>query len=286
MKVHLSQHLSRPLHWLAPALVALLTACGSPQGTGNTDAASAPTPQAEATQPAAPTPLPTEEPTQAPPPAGVQESAAAQPVGGGEQLKLASAAPPDSGVQWRFQENQDFKVLTATQGMAGAPDKIEVVEAFWYGCPHCYQFDPLVGDWSGKLPGDVRFLRLPVMWNPTNQIHARLYYTAQALGKAEEIHSAVFREMHVNGKQLATEAEIEAFFGKFGVSAAEFQKTFRSFAVEGQLKRARDLTERYQIRSVPILIVNGKFTTEAPGVKSFDEMLAVANELIERERRR
>jgi thiol:disulfide interchange protein DsbA len=85
---------------------------------------------------------------------------------------------------------------------------------------------------------------------------------------------------------LTKEADIEAFFGKFGVSAADFQKTFRSFAVEGQLKRARDLTDRYQVRSVPVLIVNGKFSTEAPGVKNFEEMLAVANELIERERRR
>jgi thiol:disulfide interchange protein DsbA len=279
---HRDKHHAWSTHlWATLFTVALITACGDPSGNGNTST------NAEATAAQSrPEPAPAAEPAPASPPASVQESAAAQSTDGGEQLKLASAAPAESKVAWRFQEGQDFKVLTASQGISGAPDKIEVVEAFWYGCPHCYQFDPLVGDWSAKLPGDVRFLRLPVMWNPTNQIHARMYYAAQALGKVEDMHSAIFREMHVNGQMLTKEADIEAFFGKFGVSAADFQKTFRSFAVEGQLKRARDLTDRYQVRSVPVLIVNGKFSTEAPGVKNFEEMLAVANELIERERRR
>lgn len=282
---HDRQPTSPARHWLAVAVVALLAACGSPPGNSNTPAPADPA----AAPAAAPTPAPTVAPPAQPagsaqsPPSGVQESTASE---GGPEIRLASTATPAGNTQWRFKEGQDFKVLTAAQGTTGAPGKIEVAEAFWYGCSHCYQFDPLLSDWAKKLPADVSFVRIPVMWNPTNQIHARLFYTAQALGKAEEMHAAIFREIHVNRNMLTTEDEIQKFFAKFGVSAEDFQKSFRSFAVEGQLKRAKDLTERYQVRSVPMMIVDGKYTSDAPGIKSFDDMLAVVTELTERERRR
>ncbi len=275
--------------WLSVAALLLLAACGSPPGDSRAATPAAP---ASATPEAAVTPQ--ETPESAPPAtpagpgqkgatAGVQETTGS--TTGGE-IRLASAATTTAPPQWRYQEGRDFKVLTTAQGTTSSPDKIEVTEAFWYGCSHCYQFDPLVNDWAKKLPGDVAFVRLPVMWNPTNQIHARLYYTAQALGKTEEMHAAVFREIHVNNNMLTTEEEIQKFFARFGVGADEFRKTFRSFTVEGQLKRARELTDRYQVRSVPMMIVNGKFNTDAPGLKNFDDMLAVAAELTERERRR
>lgn len=265
---------------LSAALLVVLAACGSPSGNSNaapqaapttdhtTDSGQNPAGQQAATEPAAPVAA-----------KEVQESTA---TGGGEQIRLASAGDP--GMLARFREGQDYKVLTAAQGTTGSPDQIEVAEVFWYGCPHCYQLDPILQDWAKKLPADVRFVRLPVMWNPINQLHARLFYTAQALGKIEEMHAAIFREIHVNGKTLGTEDEIRSFFGKFGVSSEEFRKTFRSFAVEGQLKRAEDLTQRYQIRSVPVLVVNGKFSSDAPGIKSFQDMIAVVDYLIGQER--
>lgn len=269
---------------LSAAILVLLAACGSPSGNSNA------TPQAppaagsttdpgqdsagkQATAPAATKPAAS---------AATEEIQESTDTGGGEQIRLASAGDP--GMLARFREGQDFKILTAAQGTAGSPDKIEVTEVFWYGCPHCYQFDPMLRDWAKKLPADVSFLQLPVMWNPVNQLHARLFYTAQALGKLEEMHAAIFREIHVNGKTLATDDDIRSFFGRFGVSAGDFGKTFRSFAVEGQLKRATDLMQRYQIRSVPVLIINGKFSTDAPGIRNFQDMLAVAEDLIERER--
>lgn len=278
-------------HWIVVAALGLLAACGAPNngnsGPAQPDTAAAETPAAAApssSADSAPPAAATDTPAAPAAPAAVQESAAD--VGtGGEQLKLASTA---SGAQpqWRFQEGQDFKVLTSAQGVTSSPDKIEVAEAFWYGCSHCFQFDPMVGDYAKKLPADVAFVRLPVMWNPTNQIHARLYYTAQVLGKVEEMHAAIFREIHVNKKMLAEEEDIQEFFERFGVSEADFKKTFRSFAVDGMLNRAKELTERYQIRSVPLLVVNGKYNTDAPGIKSYDNMFQVVDELIERERRR
>lgn len=276
---------SRLHHWALVLAVGLLAACGSPSGNGTSVEPTPPPAPAAGKAEQAPAPAAdTAKPAASPAPAGVQESAAADT--GGEQLKLASAAAPAGEPNWRFKEGTDFKVLTTAQGTTGAPGKIEVTEAFWYGCPHCYQFDPLLQEWVKKLPADVSFVRLPVMWNPTHQIHARLYYTALALGKIDEMHSAIFREMHVEKHMLTTEDEIQAFFARFGVSAEEFRNTFRSFAVESQLKRAKELTERYQVRSVPLLIVDGKYSTDAPGIKNLEDMLAVANELIERERRR
>ena len=135
-----------------------------------------------------------------------------------------------------------------------------------------------------NLPDDINFLRLPVIWNPTNQIHARLFYTAEALGKLEEMHEEVFREIHINNQTLSTEASIQKFFLRFGVSAEEFKKTFRSFAVESKLKRAKNLTQRYRIQSVPLLVTNGKYLTQGPEIKNFDDILAVTDELVERER--
>jgi thiol:disulfide interchange protein DsbA len=268
---------------LSTVVLVVLAACGSPSGNSNATpqppaASTAASTVQKPTSPGAAAPTETR-PTASPVTKGVQESTA---TGGGEQIHLASAGDP--GMLARFREGQDFKVLTAAQGTSSSPGKIEVTEVFWYGCPHCYQFDPLLHDWVKKLPADVSFVQLPVMWNPTNQMHARLFYTAQALGKLEEMHTAIFREIHLNGKTLTTEDEIQSFFGKFGVSAGDFQKTFRSFAVEGQLKRARDLTQRYQIRSVPVMVVNGKFSSDAPGIKNFEDMLAVVSDLVERER--
>jgi thiol:disulfide interchange protein DsbA len=124
------------------------------------------------------------------------------------------------------------------------------------------------------------------MWSTVHEIHARIFYTAQALGKLNEMHDAIFREIHVNNNRLTTDEQIQALFAKFGVGAEEFQKAFHSFTVEGQLRRAKDLTLRYEIRSVPILVVNGKYTTDAPGVKSHEIMFAVASELIAKERQK
>ena len=198
--------------------------------------------------------------------------------------KTESPAALEDAPQWQFSEGQHFTMLTTAQGTSSAPDVIEVAEVFWYGCPHCFNFDPYLKKWAPELPDDARFIRLPVMWNPTNQIHARIFYTAEALNKLDVIHDAIFKEMHVNRKQLTSEDDIREFFARFDVSEEEFNSTFRSFGVESKLKRAKNLTERYRIQSVPLLVINGKYLTTGPGVKNFDDMLAVADELIERER--
>jgi thiol:disulfide interchange protein DsbA len=202
------------------------------------------------------------------------------------RANLEQTAPAAEPVAWRFEPGKHYTVLTTAQGTSSSPEFIEVAEVFWYGCPHCFNFDPYLAKWQADLPADVNFVRLPVMWNPTNQLHARVFYTAEALGKLDEMHEAIFREMHLNQKMLSTEEEILEFFARFGVAESDFQNTFRSFAVDSKLNRAKSLTQRYKIRSVPLLVVNGKFVTNGPDVKSFDDMIDVADELVDRERRR
>jgi len=196
------------------------------------------------------------------------------------QTESAAAAPQLQ----KYREGTHFTKLTTAQGTSSSPDAVEVAEVFWYGCPHCYNFDPIIDNWKRTLPDDVTLIRLPVMWNPTNAIHARLFYTIEALGKFDKIHSEIFNELHVNNRMLTNEAEIREFVEKFGISAEEFNKTFRSFAVESKLKRAKNLTQRYRIQSVPLLVINGKYLTAGDGIKNFDDMLAVADDLIIRER--
>ena len=219
------------------------------------------------------------------------EESASEPVAdeaeSGDAIVLAETQPdaaPKSTKAWKYEAKNHFTMLTTAQGTSSSPDVIEVTEVFWYGCPHCFNFDPYLKKWQEGIPDDVNFVRLPVIWNPTNQIHARMFYTAEALGKLDEMHEEIFREMHINKKTLTTEGAIQEFFLRFGVSEDEFKSTFRSFAVESKLKRAKNLTQRYRIQSVPILVTNGKYLTQGPGVKNFDDMLAVTDELVERER--
>jgi len=203
--------------------------------------------------------------------------------GAGDRIVLAEAESPAAAAPQKFKANTHYVKLTTAQGTSSPPDVVEVAEVFWYGCPHCFNFDPIVQNWEKNLPDGVNFIRLPVMWNPTNAIHARLFYTLEALGKLDDVHQAIFTEMHVNNNMLTDEAEIMAFVGERGISADDFKKTFRSFAVESKLKRAKNLTQRYRIQSVPVLVINGTYLTTGKGIKNFDDMLAVADELITRE---
>ncbi len=202
---------------------------------------------------------------------------------GSDKIVLAQSEAPSAPAPQKYKANTHYIKLTTAQGTSSPPDVIEVAEVFWYGCPHCFNFDPILSNWEKDLPDGVNFIRLPVMWNPTNEIHARLYYTLEALGQIEELHQAIFTEMHVNNRMLTSEAEIISFVGKHGVSTDDFKKTFRSFAVESKLKRAKNLTQRYRIQSVPLLVINGKYLTTGEGIKNFNDMLAVADELIARE---
>jgi protein dithiol oxidoreductase (disulfide-forming) len=283
---------------LLATVITVATACGkapAPEAAAPVAATAESTPPASI---AAPAPAAEAPPDSAAAAAVVEESAgteatdssttaAADKVALGKDIVLAdnsSAAPAKT--DWQYQEGQHFSTLTSAQGTSSSAGKIEVAEVFWYGCSHCYNLEPVLTDWVKKLPADVSFVRIPVMWNPTNEIHGRIYYTAEALGKLDRINPAMFKAIHVENRPLTEEKDILEFFEQNGVSAADFNKTFRSFAVESALKRAKDLTVKYKVRGVPLLVIDGKYTTDGPKIRSHQDLLAVTEELVQRERQK
>lgn len=153
------------------------------------------------------------------------------------------------------------RVLPAQPTTTG--DKVEVVEMFWYGCPHCNSLEPYVNRWLKKKPAQAEFVRMPAIFRPEWELHARAYYTAEILGVLEKTHAAMFEAIHQQKRRLSTDAEIQKLFAEHGVSTEDFNRVFRSFAVEAKIRRAKDMSERYGIRGVPALIVNGKYRTGA-----------------------
>lgn len=164
------------------------------------------------------------------------------------------------------------------------PNKIEVIEIFWYGCPHCYAFEPLIESWAKSLPADVAFVRSPGMWNALMETHAQIFYAAQELNVLDKIHGAAFNEIHQKNNYLQTEAEVKALFLAQGVSAEDFDKTWKSFAVTSAVKKAGTRMRDYGIRGVPNLVVNGKYRITGDGSTTQADMLKIVDFLVNKER--
>ena len=213
--------------------------------------------------------------------AALEPSADSQAAIGSDVAAGDSAAGPTTA---RFQLGAHYNRLSPTQPTSSNPDQVEVAEVFWYGCPHCFAFDPLLEQWRTQQPSYLNFVRIPAVWNPLLQLHARAFYTAEELGKGAEMHSEFFKEIHERGNGLDSEAKLQEFFGRFNVDAAAFKTAFDSVAVQTKLQRADELNRRYQIGSVPTLVVNGKYTTDGPQVGSYEELLALVDELTAAER--
>ncbi|RPI58534.1 MAG: thiol:disulfide interchange protein DsbA/DsbL [Lysobacterales bacterium] len=198
--------------------------------------------------------------------------------------ELVADDPAQAPTTGRFQMGAHYTRLSPTQPTSSNPDQIEVAEVFWYGCPHCFAFDPLLEQWREQQPDYVNFVRIPAVWNPLLQLHARAFHTAEALGKGAEMHTELFREIHERGNMLDSEAKLQEFFSRFGVDAAAFKTTFDSFAVQAKLQRADELNRRYRIQSVPTIVVNGKYVTDGPQVDSYEVLLELVDELVAAER--
>ena len=275
-------------------MLATLAACGNKQAPP-----SEPAPAAQPAAPAATSEVPAataEDPTPEPAPetaapvtptesisetddGGEQAVAETAPSTTQPQLRLGGQAttPPTSS---QFKEGPNYSRLVPAQPTSVAPGKVEVVEVFWDGCGHCFALDPAIESWRTKGKAEyVDFVRVPAMWNDTTRMHARLYYTAELLGKLEELHAPIFRAVNVEGNQLNTVDKITAFFRKHGVSADEFQKAFSSFSVESKLQRADFLNRRYRIESVPTIVVNGKYKTDLGMAGGEPQLFSLIGEL-------
>ena len=167
---------------------------------------------------------------------------------------------------------------------AGDSNKIEVAEFFWYGCSHCYSFEPVLEQWKKTLPEDVGFRGVPAVWRDVMELHAKAYYAAEALGVLDIMHAVIFQAMNVDRKPLASQAEIAALFTANGVSEADFTKAFNSFGVSSQVRQGIALGKAAQITGTPALIVNGKYHVSGRKAGGQAGMLKVVDFLIEQER--
>lgn len=164
------------------------------------------------------------------------------------------------------------------------PGKIEVVELFWYGCPHCYQFEPTLNAWTEKLPEDVNFVRIPAMFGGVWNVHGQLFITLESMGVEHAVHKAVFEAIHKEGKKLSTPDEMAEFLAGQGVDKSAFIKAYNSFGVKSQMEKAKKLAMAYQISGVPTLIVNGKYRFDIGSSGGLEQATQVADFLIAKER--
>ena len=162
------------------------------------------------------------------------------------------------------------------------PDKIEVVEAFWYGCGHCYRFEPVLQQWKKTLAEDVNFVQMPAVWNQPMSLHAKAFYTAEALGKLDEMHQALFNAMNIERKRFSSEGEIAEFFAQFGVSEEDFLKKFRSFQVDSKVRESQAKARGYGLQGTPEVFVDGKYRVSTSMAGSQENMLTVAAFLVDK----
>ncbi|HVY66395.1 MAG TPA: thiol:disulfide interchange protein DsbA/DsbL [Gammaproteobacteria bacterium] len=193
------------------------------------------------------------------------------------------AAPANAQNASQFQAGKHYTVLSPAVPANSPPGQVEVTEIFMFGCPGCYAFEPLLQKWVASKPSYVTFTRVPAMWEPWAPLHARAYYTAEALGRLKDIEGPFFNEFHAKGNRLDTEAKIAAFFQLYGVDQATFTSTFNSFSVVAKVKRAEDLVKRYRAQSTPTVVVNGKYLTTGAQAGSYDAWFAIIDELAARE---
>ena len=182
----------------------------------------------------------------------------------------------------------DYVEIPGGSPLRPGTGKIEVVEVFGYTCPHCATFEPLVSAWAAKLPADVEFVPVPAPFGGYWLPYAKAYYTAEAMGVAEQSHAAMFRAIHVDRslpvQPLPTPEQLGQFYANYGVDPAQFASTMSSFAINAKTRQAGDFIERSfvgDVASTPTLIINGKYRVKG---QSFEEALRIADHLIAMER--
>ncbi len=182
-----------------------------------------------------------------------------------------------------YEEGEYYKKLPDPVS-TGNSGKIEVLELFWYGCPHCYALEPRLEAWAAKLPQDVEFKKMPAVLARHWVVHARAFYAAALLGVEKNVHSALFEALHERRENISDQASLAKFFARHGVSEKDFNQAFKSFSVSSKLQKAQINQRKYRASGVPAIIVNGKYLV-GMGMKGGDkELFDVVEFLIDKER--
>lgn len=179
-----------------------------------------------------------------------------------------------------FEEGLQYVPIQPQPPMATG-DEVEVLEFFWYGCPHCRDFEPAVSKWAAGLPANVKFTQMPVMFGGAADLHAQVYYALQGMGELQRLHSKLFEAINSGGRKLRSRDEVDAFLKENGVDMAKFSDAMNSFAVAAKVNRARSLMRRYGIRSVPALVVDARYRSGS-GFGSYEEMTEVVDHVVDK----
>jgi thiol:disulfide interchange protein DsbA len=173
--------------------------------------------------------------------------------------------------------------LLAPPQPAADPSKIEVIEFFWYGCPHCYHFEPFVKAWLKNKPANVEFIRQPAIFNARWGAHAKAFFTAQTLGALDKMHDDFYDAIQNKKMALESEDDLAKFFADHGVKEADFHKAYQSFSVDAKMRQAEGMALRYGVDGTPAIVVNGKYRVGAAQSKSFEKMIETTEALVKRE---
>lgn len=206
--------------------------------------------------------------------------------------RLAELPAQDRLPAGKWQVGKNYQPIVPAQPTNVGPGKVEVVEVFWYGCNHCYALDPFLESWKANKPSYIEFVRLPVMWGPAHKSHARFFYTLQALGRDTDLHVKAFDTIHRGGNPLLGNDEessyrVQLAFAKAnGIDEKKFAEAYRSMWVDTKLRQAEDLTKRYRVEGVPLIVINGKYSTDVGAAGGQSQLLALINDLAASEKRR
>ena len=195
----------------------------------------------------------------------------------GANTAWAQAAAPKEG--------KEYLRLSTPAPTEAAAGQIEVVEFFWYSCPHCNAFEPTFAAWKQKAPANVSVRRVPVAFNASFVPQQKLYYTLEGMGKLDALHAKVFRAIHVEKAKLAKDDEILAWVTQQGVDAAKFKEVYSSFTVSNQVRRASQLQDAYGVEGVPSMGVAGKYYTDGPMAGNMQNVLQVVEYLAAQSRK-
>lgn len=196
----------------------------------------------------------------------------------------ASAALVLPAAQAQPKSGADYSELKAVQPVEGK-GRVEVVEFFWYRCPHCYSLEPSLEAWVKKLPADVHFVRIPAVLSDNWAIDARIFYAFEALGVLDKVHRSFFDAIHKDRLNIASEPAMNEWLGKNGIDRKKFDDAVKSFGVQAKVKRAAQLSAAYQLDGVPMLAVQGKYTVSAEQGGTQSGMLTTTDYLIDMARK-
>jgi len=176
-------------------------------------------------------------------------------------------------------EGKDYRKLGKPVASEVPAGKVEVVEFFWYSCPHCNAFEPTFEAWVKSAPKDLVVRRVPVAFNASFVSQQKIYYALEGMGKVDDMHAKVFRAIHVDHTKLVKDDDIFAWMGKQGVDVAKFKEQYNSFTVSNQVRKATQLQDAYGVEGVPSMGIGGRYYTDGTMAGSMQNVLQVVEQL-------